>query len=149
MSMRWCAGRRALLAGAGVAGLLAACGDDPAPPQAAPPPPPTPAASLASTADVPVGGGTVVGDVLLVQPVAGTFKAYNAACPHKGVKVAAPKDGVATCAAHNSTFAIADGARLRFGRAREVALGPIALERHRSDDAIPGWHAACGSVASA
>jgi nitrite reductase/ring-hydroxylating ferredoxin subunit len=115
--MRWCAGRRALLAGAGAAGLLAACGDDPAPPvseatAAATSAAPAPATSLASTAEVPVGGGTVVGDVLLVQPVAGTFKAYNAACPHKGVKVAAPKDGVATCPAHNSTFAIADGARM-------------------------------------
>jgi nitrite reductase/ring-hydroxylating ferredoxin subunit len=118
MSMRWCAGRRALLVGAGAAGLLAACGDDPAPPatsvpqQAATSAAPEPAASLASTADVPVGGGTVVGDVLLVQPVAGTFKAYDAACPHKGVKVSPPKDGVATCPAHNSTFAIADGARM-------------------------------------
>ncbi|MEV0132456.1 Rieske (2Fe-2S) protein [Dactylosporangium sp. NPDC050688] len=120
--MRWCAGRRALLAGAGaagVAGLLAACGDDAAPSEAAAAPAtsptpadPAPAASLASTADIPVGGGTVVGDVLLVQPVAGTFKAYDAACPHKGVKVSAPKDGVATCPAHNSTFAIADGARM-------------------------------------
>lgn len=119
MSIRWCAGRRALLVGAGAAGLLTACGDDPAPSSAAPPQQaatsagaPSPAASLASTADIPVGGGTVVGDVLVVQPVAGTFKAYNAACPHKGVKVTPPKDGVATCPAHNSTFAIADGARM-------------------------------------
>ncbi|WP_327011842.1 Rieske (2Fe-2S) protein [Dactylosporangium sp. NBC_01737] len=120
--MRWCAGRRALLAGAGAAGLLAACGDDPAPPASAPaaaapatsaaPSAPSPATSLASTADVPVGGGAVIGDVLVVQPVAGTFKAYDAACPHKGVKLGVPKDGVATCPAHNSTFAIADGARI-------------------------------------
>ncbi|GAA3197844.1 Rieske (2Fe-2S) protein [Dactylosporangium siamense] len=119
MSVRWCAGRRALLVGAGAAGLLTACGDDPAPPSTAAPQQaattatiPSPAASLASTSDVPVGGGTIVGDVLVVQPVAGTFKAYNAACPHKGVKVSPPKDGVATCPAHNSTFAIADGARM-------------------------------------
>ncbi|MET7424590.1 Rieske (2Fe-2S) protein [Dactylosporangium sp. NPDC005555] len=117
MSMRWCAGRRALLLGAGSAGLLAACGssEDQAPPaaqSAASPVPASAMAGLASTVDVPVGGGTVVGDVLLVQPVAGTFKAYDAACPHKGVKVTPPKDGVATCPAHNSTFAIADGARM-------------------------------------
>ncbi|MEV4512701.1 Rieske (2Fe-2S) protein [Dactylosporangium sp. NPDC049525] len=121
MSIRWCAGRRALLVGAGAAGLLTACGDDPAPPSTASPQQatttdaaaaPSPASSLASTTDVPVGGGTVVGGVLVVQPVAGTFKAYNAACPHKGVKVNPPKDGVATCPAHNSTFAIADGARM-------------------------------------
>ncbi|GAB3827585.1 hypothetical protein GCM10027610_011040 [Dactylosporangium cerinum] len=110
--------------GAGAAGLLTACGDDPEPPAAAAANPkgapaatstsatPAPAASLANTADVPVGGGTIVGDVLVVQPVAGTFKAYDAACPHKGVKVSPPKDGVATCPAHNSTFAITDGARM-------------------------------------
>lgn len=116
MSIRWCAGRRALLAGAGAAGLLAACGDDPAPPtsvaQQATAEAPSPAGSLASTSEVPVGGGTLVGGILLVQPVAGTFKAYDAACPHKGVRVNPPKDGVATCPAHNSTFAIADGARM-------------------------------------
>ncbi|MFF5234718.1 Rieske (2Fe-2S) protein [Dactylosporangium sp. NPDC000521] len=120
MSIRWCAGRRALLAGAGATALLAACGSTEEGPAAAPAAgapstaasEPAPAASLASTAEVPVGGGEVVGDVLVVQPVAGTFKAYNAACPHKGVKVTAPKDGVATCPAHNSTFAIADGARM-------------------------------------
>jgi nitrite reductase/ring-hydroxylating ferredoxin subunit len=120
VSMRWCAGRRALLAGVGAAGLLAACGDDPAPPGSAPAAAapetsaaaPSPAGSLASTAEIPVGGGTLVGGVLVVQPVAGTFKAYDAACPHKGVKVNPPKDGVATCPAHNSTFAITDGARM-------------------------------------
>ncbi|MDG6107768.1 Rieske (2Fe-2S) protein [Dactylosporangium aurantiacum] len=135
--MRWCAGRRALLAGAGAAGaagLLAACGDDPAPSGAAAAPatsaPVTaaPATSLASTADVPVGGGTLVGGVLLVQPVAGTFKAYDAACPHKGVKIGAPKDGVATCPAHNSTFAIADGARLSGPATSGLKEIPIKVE---------------------
>lgn len=146
MSMRWCAGRRALLAGAGAAGaagLLAACGDDTAPAGAAAapatsapaaPPAPSgaaPAASLASTADVPVGGGTVVGGVLLVQPVAGTFKAYDAACPHKGVKVGVPKDGVATCPAHNSTFAIADGARISGPATSGLKEIPIKVEAGR------------------
>ena len=50
---------------------------------------------------------------------------------------------------HEAPAAIANLARLRLGGAREVALGPIALERHRFDDAIPGWHAACGPVAGA
>jgi len=120
----WCTSRRALLAGlggAGAAGLLAACGDDAvsSPPGAAKSATSagSPSASagdgaLADTADVPVGGGTVVGSLLIVQPVAGTFKAYDAACPHKGVKVNPPKDGIATCPAHASTFSIADGARL-------------------------------------
>lgn len=137
----WCAHRRALLAGLGgigAAGVLAACGGDstanspaaagttaagPASTgdQATNGTTATPAgqaqsagagATLADTADVPVGGGTVVGKLLIVQPVSGTFKAYDAACPHKGVLVSAPKDGVATCPAHKSTFSITDGSRL-------------------------------------
>jgi nitrite reductase/ring-hydroxylating ferredoxin subunit len=140
MSIRWCAGRRALLAGAGAAGLLAACGDDPAPPStAAPQQPaptsaaaaPTPAPSLASTTDVPVGGGTVVGGVLVVQPVAGTFKAYDAACPHKGVKINPPQDGVATCPAHKSTFAIADGARISGPAPTGLKEIPIKVDADR------------------
>ncbi|MFI6781439.1 Rieske (2Fe-2S) protein [Micromonospora sp. NPDC050276] len=108
---RWCLSRRALLTGAGAvgaAGLLSACGagDSPAGQAAA-----TPGSVLASTADVPVGGGTVTGGVLVVQPEAGTFKAYDATCPHQGVRVGVPRDGVITCPAHNSTFAVSDGSR--------------------------------------
>ena len=136
MSMRWCTGRRALLAGAGAAGLLAACGDESSPPAAEPTAgpasaAPSPATSLANTADIPVGGGTVVGGVLLVQPVAGSFKAYNAACPHKGVNVTAPKDGVATCPAHKSTFAIADGARMSGPATSGLKEIPIKVEAGR------------------
>jgi nitrite reductase/ring-hydroxylating ferredoxin subunit len=128
----WCANRRVLLAsigGLGAGALLTACGDDatansaaptgaatsaaPASPGTAPSGGSQPSSGpLADTGDVPVGGGTLVGNVLLVQPIAGSFKAYDATCPHKGVRVNAPKDGVATCPAHASTFSIADGSRL-------------------------------------
>jgi nitrite reductase/ring-hydroxylating ferredoxin subunit len=69
-------------------------------------------AVLATTKDVPVGGGIVVAGVLVVQPASGTFKAFDAACPHRGVRVGPPKGGISTCPAHHSTFAIADGSRL-------------------------------------
>ncbi|MFG3558827.1 Rieske (2Fe-2S) protein [Micromonospora sp. NPDC047557] len=109
---RWCLSRRTLLtkAGAlGAAGLLSACGGgDSSAGQAAA----TPGTVLARTGDVPVGGGTVIDGVLVVQAEAGTFSAYDATCPHQGVRVGAPRDGVITCPAHNSTFAIGDGARL-------------------------------------
>jgi nitrite reductase/ring-hydroxylating ferredoxin subunit len=109
--------RRAVLTGAGAAGLtgvLAACGDETTPP---PPPPRASTAGpstsvLTTTAALTVGGGTVVEGVLVVQPTAGVYKAYDAACPHKGVMVSAPKDGVITCAAHKSTFKLEDGSRI-------------------------------------
>jgi nitrite reductase/ring-hydroxylating ferredoxin subunit len=112
-----CVGRRAVLTGVGAVGLtgvLAACGSDDTSS--------TPAAGASATgsagstpgvltavADVPVGGGVVVGDVLVVQPESGTFKAYDVACPHQGVKVGTPQDGVIICPAHKSTFKAADG----------------------------------------
>lgn len=119
-------GRRAVLLGAGAGGVIciaAACssahgqaavragtGSAAASPAASAIP--SSGSVLAAVADVPVGGGLVVSGVLIVQPVAGTFKAYDASCPHKGVRVSAPVNGVSTCPAHHSTFAIADGARL-------------------------------------
>lgn len=101
------------LGGIGAAAVLAACGSDatatPPPPAASSPPP---ADALTDTAQVPVGGGIVTNGLLIVQPVSGSFKAYDAACPHKGILVAAPQNGVATCPAHASTFNITDGARI-------------------------------------
>ncbi|MCO1594773.1 Rieske (2Fe-2S) protein [Micromonospora sp. RHAY321] len=125
---RWCLSRRALLTGAGAvgaAGLLSACGagDTPAGGAAA-----TAGTVLARTGDVPVGGGTVVDGVLVVQPEAGTFTAYDATCPHQGVRVGAPRDGVITCPAHNSTFSAGDGARLGGPATRGLTEIPVRVD---------------------
>ena len=45
---------------------------------------------LADTGDIPIGGGKLVGQVLLVQPAAGTVRAFNAICPHRGARVSPP-----------------------------------------------------------
>ncbi|MET8308493.1 Rieske (2Fe-2S) protein [Micromonospora sp. NPDC005173] len=125
---RWCLSRRTLLTGAGAvgaAGLLSACGagDPPAGQTAA-----EPGTVLTRTGDVPVGGGTVVGGVLVVQPEAGTFTAYDATCPHQGVRVGAPRDGVITCPAHNSTFSATDGARLSGPATRGLTEIPVRVD---------------------
>jgi nitrite reductase/ring-hydroxylating ferredoxin subunit len=115
-SQAWCTHRRVLLAGIGgigAAAVLSACGGDATAKPPAPTPSSAPAAdTLADTAQVPVGGGIVTNGLLIVQPVSGSFKVYDAACPHKGILVAAPQDGVATCPAHASKFNITDGARI-------------------------------------
>jgi nitrite reductase/ring-hydroxylating ferredoxin subunit len=130
--------RRALLVGAGAAGLtalLAACGgDDPATPAAGgkptgaapeptgevgptdevvPPGPEMPQGALISVDEVPVNGGVLVDDVLVVQPRKGTFRAYDAACPHQRTIVEEPdSEGVITCPGHQSRFRASDGSRI-------------------------------------
>lgn len=65
-------------------------------------------------AQIPVGGGRVVtaGErpVLVVQPTAGTVKAFDATCPHQGTPVDPPQGGVITCPNHFSQFDAATGA---------------------------------------
>jgi nitrite reductase/ring-hydroxylating ferredoxin subunit len=90
--------------------------------------PPPGAGPLAATADVPVGGGVVVNGVLIVQPKSGTFKAYNAACPHQGVQVGAPKKGVITCPGHNSQFKADDGSRISGPASRGLTEIAVAVQ---------------------
>lgn len=108
-------GRRAVLVGAGcgVLALLGACSSE------SPSASPTTAAALpggglAKVADVPVGGGVVSADgVLVLQLTQGQFTAYDAACPHQGVRVSPPdSSGTITCHGHNSHFKAADGSRV-------------------------------------
>ena len=67
--------------------------------------------ALASTADVPVGGGVILTDAALVitQPKAGTFKAFSAICTHQGCTVGSVENGTINCPCHGSQFAVADG----------------------------------------
>ena len=126
--------RRAVLAGAGVAcaAALAGCarydannggiaGGAPAPSSAPASSsntssPASGAASnspavLASTADIPVGGGTVLADkkIVITQPQAGSFDAFTAVCTHQGCIVATVSGGTINCPCHGSKFSIANG----------------------------------------
>lgn len=82
-------------------------------------------AGIAATSDVPVGGGIVVDETLIVQPAADEFLAFSAVCPHQGAIVAAPDaDGNIICPSHQSTWTI-DGA-LEQGPA-EVDLSTVEI----------------------
>ncbi|MFD8015274.1 Rieske (2Fe-2S) protein [Streptomyces sp. NPDC058955] len=67
---------------------------------------------LASTSEIPVGGGTVFADrkVVVTQPTEGEFKAFSAVCTHQGCLVNKVADGTIDCPCHGSKYAIADGA---------------------------------------
>lgn len=69
---------------------------------------------IASTADIPVGGGVIVEEpaVVITQPVAGEFKAFTAICPHQGCLVSEVVENEIICACHGSRFSGTDGAVL-------------------------------------
>lgn len=102
-------GRRAVLMGAGCAAiaLLGACTKDP--PRIV-----QPAPELVPTADVPVGGGVLTPDgVLVLQLKAGEFTAFSATCPHQSYLVRPPdSEGIMTCTGHQSKFRATDGVRV-------------------------------------
>ncbi len=70
-----------------------------------------PANLLATTADVPVGGGKIISgpNVVITQPVANTFKGFSAVCTHQGCIVATIANGTIDCPCHGSKFSIKDG----------------------------------------
>jgi Rieske Fe-S protein len=114
--------RQKVLLGAGLGlltAVLAACstygkkpeaaGESTAATAAAPPPTSggaaAPAANaIAKTADVPVGSGVIVGEVVVTQPSAGVFKGFSAKCTHAGCTVNKVADGTIDCPCHGSKY---------------------------------------------
>ncbi|WP_031075665.1 Rieske (2Fe-2S) protein [Streptomyces sp. NRRL S-118] len=136
--------RRTVLAAAAAAAaapLVTGCGDGDGD-DAATPAPTAPAQSptgsapahtvgqrLASTADIPSGGGTVFKDqqVVVTQPQAGEFRAFSAICTHQRCVVAAVEDGTINCACHGSRFRITDGSVVRGPATRPLPAEDITV----------------------
>ncbi|WP_329276464.1 Rieske (2Fe-2S) protein [Streptomyces sp. NBC_00691] len=97
----------AAASGTGLVAVLAACGGGGTDDQGAP----AEGETLASTADIPVGGGKILADkgVVITQPKAGEFKAFSSKCTHAGCVVSSVKDGVIVCPCHQSQFDVSDG----------------------------------------
>jgi Rieske Fe-S protein len=110
--------RRAALAGAGFAGLaatLAGCGGGSSSSSGS-----TSGsgqagnsgnAALASTSEIPVGGGKVFSaeKVVVTQPTAGEFKAFSAVCTHMQCLVDKVASGTIDCPCHGSEFSVKNG----------------------------------------
>lgn len=80
--------------------------EPPAPPEQAPT---TDAPQgLASTGDIPVGGGVVfqAEQVVITQPTPGEFRAYSAVCTHQGCVVNDVVGGTINCNCHGSKFGL-------------------------------------------
>ena len=88
------------------------------------------AEALAAVADVPVGGGIVLAaqDLVVTQPVAGTFKGFSATCTHQGCKVNEVAGGTINCPCHGSKFAVADGAPTAGPASRPLPEKAVAVQ---------------------
>ena len=85
-------------------------------------------AALASTSDVPVGGGKILADkkIVITQPRAGSFEAFTAVCTHQGCTVSSVSGGTVNCPCHGSKFSIANGSVVA-GPAPS-ALAPVSIK---------------------
>ena len=129
--------RRAVLAGAGVtcAAMLAGCtthdasngGVTPATSGTAASASGSAPAALASTSQVPDGGGKIIDAerIVITQPQSGSFKAFSAICTHEGCFVDKVSNGTINCPCHGSKFSITDGAVVHGPATRP--LPPIAI----------------------
>ena len=86
------------------------------------------AAALATTAEVPEGGGKIIDgkNIVITQPQAGSFKAFSAICTHQGCIVNSVADGTIDCPCHGSKFSIKDGSVVN-GPATSP-LAPVAIK---------------------
>jgi nitrite reductase/ring-hydroxylating ferredoxin subunit len=89
-----------------------------------------PAGALASTSDIPVGGGDILTakQMVITQPTAGTFKAFTAVCTHQGCIVDAISAGTIDCPCHGSRFSIKDGSVVNGPATQPLASIPIKVE---------------------
>lgn len=138
-----CASRRHLLRAAGVAtlatagaGALSACG--PGGGDGA-------GASVAEDGtirvpadDTDVGGATYYSDpkVVVTQPTAGDFRAFDATCPHQGCSTSVFTDGQIVCPCHGSAFDPTTG-DVRRGPA-ETGLAALQVSLDGGDVLIRG-----------
>ncbi|MET9216896.1 MULTISPECIES: Rieske (2Fe-2S) protein [unclassified Nocardia] len=129
--------RRTVVVGAGVlaaAATVAACaGKDESAPAAAQAPVGGPTGALAKTADVPVGGGVIVGDTVITQPSAGTFVGLSSTCTHAGCRVGSVADGSINCPCHGSRFGL-DGSVTAGPATAPLPAKPVRVE---GDSIVP------------
>ncbi|GAP47597.1 Rieske (2Fe-2S) protein [Streptomyces azureus] len=134
--------RRAVLLATGAAGavaFVAACGGGGDDNGSAPTSSPTgeetagrrtAGQELASTDEIPVGGGKIFKDeeVVVTQPEQGRFKAFSAICTHQRCTVASVADGTINCVCHGSRFRIADGSVAHGPATRPLPAEKITVE---------------------
>jgi nitrite reductase/ring-hydroxylating ferredoxin subunit len=85
--------------------------------------------AIASTSEIPVGGGTIFAkdNIVVTQPAAGVFKAFGIVCTHVGCLCDKVANGTIDCPCHGSTFSIADGAVVTGPATQPLTPAPITI----------------------
>lgn len=76
--------------------------------------------ALATTGQVPKGGGIILANagVVITQPSAGTFEGFSSTCTHMGCTLDNVTNGTINCICHGSQFSIKNG---------KVVTGPATV----------------------
>ena len=84
---------------------------------------------LATTSDIPVGGGKVFASakVVVTQPVADSFKGFSAICTHMQCTVDQVANGTIDCPCHGSQFSITDGSVVGGPAPSPLPAAPITV----------------------
>jgi nitrite reductase/ring-hydroxylating ferredoxin subunit len=87
-------------------------------------------AAIATTTDIPEGGGAIFKDqnVVITQPKTGEFKAFDATCLHRQCIFQDVTDTI-NCGCHGAQFAIADGKNVTGPGGGPPDLGEIAVRK--------------------
>ncbi len=85
---------------------------------------------IGTTADVPVGGGTVFQKekVVVTQPTKGDFKAFTAVCTHSGCTVGSVEGDIIQCNCHGSQYSAVDGSVKKGPAPKPLAAKKLAVE---------------------
>ena len=66
--------------------------------------------------------------IVITQPVAGTFKAFTAICPHQGCLVSEVAENQIVCPCHGSLFSAEDGAVVQGPAVEGLTAASIAVQ---------------------
>jgi Rieske Fe-S protein len=85
-------------------------------------------AALGPASDVPVGGAHVYPDqaVIVTQPTAGTYRGFSTKCPHQGCAVSRIEGTSLVCPCHGSAFAL-DGSVTHGPAQKGLTAQPVAV----------------------